>query len=65
MKHAADVFDIIVWKNSRLEVTQFSVPTTFVTVSVIGRDALCNMSGLTALGSHNTCSMCKRAKVSL
>ena len=35
-------------KNGRLELTQFSVPTASGTVSVIRRDALCHMFGLTA-----------------
>ena len=46
-------------KNGRLEVTQFSVPATSETASVIGRDALCNTTRLTAPGSINTCSMCE------
>ena len=39
--------------------TQFSVPTTSGTVSVIRRDAKRNTSGLTAPGSLNTCPMCE------
>ena len=46
-------------RNGRLEVTQFSVPTTSGTVSVIRRDAKRNTSGLTAPGSLNTCPMCE------
>ena len=46
-------------KNGRLEVTRFSVLTTFGTVSVIRRDAKRNTSGLTAPGSLNTCPMCE------
>ena len=46
-------------KNGRLEVTQFSVPATSETVSLIRRDALCNTTRLTAPGSINTCSMCE------
>ena len=40
-------------------VTQFSVPTTSGTVSVIQRDAMRNTSELTAPGSLNTCPMCE------
>ena len=39
-------------RNGRSEVTQFSVPTTSETVSVIRRDAKRNTFGLTAPGSH-------------
>ena len=46
-------------RNGRLEVTQFSVFTSFGTASVILRDALCNPSGLTAPGSLNNCPMCE------
>ena len=46
-------------RNGRLEVTQFLVPTTSGTVSVIRRDAKCNTSLLTAPGSLNTNSMCE------
>ena len=49
-------------RNGRLEVTQFSVPTTSGTVSVIRRDALWNTSWLAALGSLNTCPMCESQK---
>ena len=38
-------------RNGRLEVTRFSVPSIFATVSVIQRDALYNESGLTAPGT--------------
>ena len=41
-------------RDDRLEVTQFSVPITSTTVSVIRRDAKRNTSGLTARGSLNT-----------
>ena len=44
-------------KDGRLELTSFSVPTTFGTVSVIQRDAKRNTSVLTAPGSLTTCSM--------
>ena len=40
--------------------TQFSVPTTSGTVSVIWIDANYNTSGLTATGSLNTCPMGER-----
>ena len=43
-------------KNGRLEVDRFTVPTNSGTANV--RNALCNMSGLTAPGSLNTCPMC-------
>ena len=46
-------------KNSRLEVTPFSVPATSGTVSAIRRDEKRGTSGLTALGSLNTCLMCE------
>ena len=46
-------------KNGRLEVTQFSVPTTSGTVSVIRRDAKLNMFGLTAPDCLKTCPMCE------
>ena len=46
-------------RNGRLEVTRLSVPTTFGTVSVIRRNALCNKSELTAPGSLNICPMCE------
>ena len=46
-------------QNGRLEMTQFSVPTTSGTVSVIRRVAKCNTFGLTAPGSLNTCPMCE------
>ena len=46
-------------RNGRLEVTPFSVPTTFGTVSVTQKDALCNTSRLTAPGSLSTCPMCE------
>ena len=45
-------------KSGRM-VTQFSVPTNSVTVSVIQRDALRNTSWLTATGSLNTWTMCE------
>ena len=43
-------------KNDRLEMTLFSVPTTYGTVTL--RYALCNKLKLTAPGSLNTCPMC-------
>ena len=46
-------------RNCRLEVNRFSVTTTSGTVSVNRRNALCNMPGLTAPGSLNTCPMCE------
>ena len=46
-------------RDDRLEVTQFSVPITSTTVSVIRRDAKRNTSGLTAPGSLNTGPMCE------
>ena len=52
-------------RNGRLEVTQFSVPTTSGTASVIWRNALCNTSGLTAPGSLNTCPNVRRTEVDL
>ena len=45
--------------NGRLEVTQFSIPATSGTVSVIWRDAKRNTSRLTAPGGLNTCPMCE------
>ena len=45
-------------RNSRSEVTRFSIPTTSGTVTVIRRDAKRNTFGLTAPGSLNTCPMC-------
>ena len=44
--------------NGKLKVTQFSVPITSGTVSIIRRDAKCNTSGLTAPGG----SMCEEEK---
>ena len=44
-------------RNGRLEVTQFSVPTTSETVSVIRKDAKLNTSELTTPGSLNTSPM--------
>ena len=38
-------------KNGRLEVAQFSVPTTSGTVSVVWRDASCNTSWTTEPGT--------------
>ena len=49
-------------RNGRLEVSQFSVPTTSGTVSVIQRDALCNKSRLTTPDSLNTCPMCEEQR---
>ena len=46
-------------KNGRLEVTQFSVPATSITVSVICRNAKCNTPGLTVPGSLNSCPICE------
>ena len=46
-------------RKGSLEMTQFLVPTTSGTVSVIWRDAKRNTSGLTAPGSFNTCPMCE------
>ena len=45
-------------QNGRLEMTQFSVPTTSGTVSGIRKGEMYNTSGLTAPSGLNTCSMC-------
>ena len=45
-----------------MEVTQFSVPTISVAVSVIQRNVLCNTSELTAPGSFNALGQCAKGR---